>query len=89
MIIVQLPDHLYLGGHYFYKEIEQMKINLKNEAGMLKSLPIGFSWTVLFFGPLVPLFCGDFKWFLLMYLPFVCWIMAFSYNKIYIQKYLM
>lgn len=29
-----------------------------------KDVKVGFSWTMFFFGPLVPLFRGDLKWFL-------------------------
>ena len=66
-----------------------MKINLKNDAGMIKQCPVGFSWPILMCGPLVPLFRGDFKWFLLMWIPGVAQIMSFTYNKIFIQKFLM
>ena len=31
--------------------------------GITKEAPIGFSWTVLFFGAFVPLFRSDFKYF--------------------------
>lgn len=38
-----------------------MKITLKKE-GVVKSCPLGFSWTVLFFGWLVPMVRLDFFW---------------------------
>ena len=38
------------------------KITLKNDVGVVKRVPVGFSWTMFFFGPLVPLFRGDIKW---------------------------
>lgn len=88
-MIVQLPDHLYFGGLNFNMEFELMKINLKNDAGLIKQCPVGFSWTILMCGPFVPLIRGDFKWFLWMCIPGLYIIMAFIYNKIYIQKFLM
>lgn len=42
-----------------------MVVNLKNDAGVMRKAPVGFSWTMLFFGPLVPLFRGDLKWTIL------------------------
>lgn len=42
-----------------------MVVNLINDAGVMRKTPIGFSWTMLFFGPLVPLFRGDLKWTIL------------------------
>lgn len=55
-----------------------------------KVVPLGFSWTTLFFGPLTALDRGDFKWFFLMilYTVFtrVSWlIFPFIYNKLYIK----
>ena len=37
-------------------------ITLKNDAGITKTVKVGFSWTVFFFGFFVPLFRGDWKW---------------------------
>lgn len=68
-----------------------MKINLKNDDGLIETAPVGFSWTTLFFGPLVPLFRGDFKWCLIMVLLCGCTVffcnlvLAFVYNGIYIK----
>ena len=38
---------------------------LKNDNGVTKEVKNGLSWTYFFFGSLVPLFRGDFKWFLI------------------------
>ena len=43
-----------------------MKINLKNGIGIIKIVPIGFSWTSLFFGMFVPLCRADIKWFAIL-----------------------
>lgn len=42
-----------------------MVVNLINDAGLMKQAPVGFSWTMLLFGPFVPLFRGDLKWTIL------------------------
>ena len=69
-----------------------MTIYLKNDAGMVKSTPLGFSWTTLFFGGCVPLLRGDLKWFFIMiFLSFltlgISWlIVPFIYNKIYLRN---
>ncbi|NCB20038.1 MAG: DUF2628 domain-containing protein, partial [Bacteroidia bacterium] len=36
-----------------------MNVRLINNQGLEKDCPVGFSWTTLFFGFLVPLFRGD------------------------------
>ena len=68
-------------------------ITLKNDVGVVRKVPVGFSWTMLFFGPLVPLFRGDIKWTILyllvalVTLPFYgvgCLILPFIYNKRYV-----
>lgn len=67
-----------------------MKVRLKNDAGVVKECKTGFSWTTLFFGLLVPLLRGDFKWSIIMLLLAVItfgisWlVMPFIYNKKYI-----
>ena len=40
-------------------------IILKNDNGITKQVKCGVSWTYFFFGSLVPLFRGDWKWFLI------------------------
>ena len=44
-----------------------MEVNLKRNL-VIKSVPIGFSWTIVLFGSFVPLFRGDLKWFFIMIL---------------------
>lgn len=68
-----------------------MTIKLKNNVGLLKTVPTGFSWTTLFFGGFVPLIRGDLKWFAIMlFLAFfsfgISWlIFPFVYNKVFIK----
>lgn len=69
-----------------------MTIQLKHStSGVFKEAKIGFSWTSLFFGCLVPLFRGDFVWAILYAIItpitfFVFWlIFPFIYNRIYIK----
>lgn len=77
-------------------EKSQNSIMLINKDKLKKECPIGFSWTVFFFGPIVPLRRGDLKWFLIMLFlnATVVGILAnflwFSknYNKFYIQDWL-
>ncbi len=62
-------------------------INLVKD-GVQKESYVGFSWTTLFFGPFVPLFRGDIKWFLIMLVGLLTFgilnlVFSFTYNKIY------
>ena len=69
-----------------------MKINMKTPTGIIKQVKLGFSWTMLFLGVFVPLFRGDFKWFLITLLAAaitcgIAWfVFPFFYNKIYIKE---
>ena len=79
-----------------------MKVVLKHELGMIKTVKKGFSWTVFFFGFFVPLIRGDLKWALIMFLTqflaasvtmglgvwIASLIFAFFYNKLYIKDLL-
>jgi len=72
-----------------------MYVRLKHkDSGMIKEVPLGFSWTALFFGALVPLFRGDLKWFAIFMLASIltlglAWIaVPFIYNKIYVKELL-
>ncbi|GHV41285.1 hypothetical protein FACS1894187_22910 [Synergistales bacterium] len=53
---------------------------------------VGFSWTVLFFGPFVPLLRGDYKWAVIMLVfdiftgHLASLVLAFMYNKIYTRS---
>ena len=66
-------------------------IILEDKFGNVKKSPIGFSWTTLFFGFWVPLFRGDFKWFLIMIIVgsltvgVSVLVFPFFYNKLYYQ----
>ena len=70
-----------------------MQINFKHkDTGVVKTAPLGFSWTSLLFGVFVPLLRGDVKWFFLSLvialLTFgIGWLfIPFIYNKIYIKN---
>lgn len=59
--------------------------------GAMKEAPIGFSWTVFFFGFIPPLFRGDIKWAAIMFL-LACFtfglsnlVFMFIYNKLYVR----
>ena len=59
-----------------------MAIEVKLEKyGYKKKGFLGFSWTAFFFNFFVPLFRGDFKWFLIFLFPFI-------YNKFYTKDLL-
>ncbi|AOM84433.1 hypothetical protein [Salisediminibacterium beveridgei] len=79
-----------------------MRVDLIDSNGMTKQPKAGFSWTVLIFAFFPPLFRGDLKWSSIIFFSSVMmgflsggllgWVpalvMAFLYNKIYIQKLL-
>ena len=70
-----------------------MAIEVKLEKyGHKKHGFLGFSWTAFFFNFFVPLFRGDFKWFLIFLLAiisFVVWFfIAKNYNRDYTNKLL-
>jgi len=69
-----------------------MKLTLKhNQTGVVKQVTLGFSWTTFLFGGFVPLFRGDLKWFLIMFIVSIVtaglgwFVFPFIYNKIYIK----
>ena len=61
------------------------------KTGHLKEAPIGFSWTVFFFGFMPPLFRGDWKWGIIMFIltiitvGFSQLVFMFIYNKLYVK----
>jgi hypothetical protein len=68
-------------------------INFEHPAtGELRRAPVGFSWTVLFFGCFPALFRSDWKWFAIMLLiAMLTWgvsflVFMFIYNKLYIKE---
>ena len=71
-----------------------MNVKLINKAGLEKECPVGFSWTMFFFGFFVPLSRGDLLGVLIHFLPSVFsfgifWLIwPFFYNKNYINRLL-
>lgn len=68
------------------------KLVMENpNTGHIKEAPVGFSWTVLFFGFFPPLFRGDWKWAIIMFLLSMITmglsglVFMFIYNKLYIK----
>ena len=69
------------------------KLTLQHpQTGIIKTAPLGFSWTTLFFGALPALFRGDFKWFLIQALLSIfilpTLIFPFVYNRIFLRQLL-
>ncbi len=70
-----------------------MEINLMKN-GAVRVCPIGFSWTMFFFGFFVPLLRGDILWFILdlviasLTCAFGNFVLCFFYNGIYIRSLL-
>ena len=71
------------------------KITFENpDTGQIRQAPVGFSWTVLFFGLFPALFRSDWKWAIIMFLIF--WVtfgfsnlvFMFIYNKLYVKELL-
>lgn len=64
----------------------------QKQTGSIKTAPVGFSWTVFFFGFFPALFRSDFKWFLIIILLGFCTFgisnlfFSFTYNKAYIKE---
>ncbi|UTR13865.1 DUF2628 domain-containing protein [Salipaludibacillus sp. LMS25] len=79
-----------------------MRVQLKNNAGVIKEVKVGFSWTTFFFGLFPALFRGDLKWAAIIFIitlivgistmgfgvsiPGI--IFSFIYNKLYIKDLL-
>ena len=70
-------------------------LNLKHpEYEVVKQAPVGFSWTVFFFGFFPPLFRGDWKWGIVMLVAALCTfgistlVFMFIYNKLFVKSLL-
>ena len=70
-------------------------LNLKHpEYEVIKQAPVGFSWTVFFFGFFPPLFRGDWKWGIVMLVAALCTfgistlVFMFIYNKLFVKSLL-
>ena len=68
------------------------KITFENPvSGQIREAPIGFSWTVLFFGFFPPLFRGDWKWAVIMFFLAMLTmgisnlVFMFIYNNFYVK----
>ena len=59
--------------------------------GAIKQAPVGFSWTVFFFGFFPPIFRGDWKWAAIIFFLALFTLglsnlaFMFIYNKLYIK----
>lgn len=80
------------GGSIRGKYMANNTIFFKNpHTGQRKDAPVGFSWTILFFGPFPMLLRGSWKWFAILFiLGFITWgfssiVFAFITNKFYIK----
>tara|TARA_Y100000996_G_C22461889_1_gene618421 strand:- start:604 stop:909 length:306 start_codon:yes stop_codon:yes gene_type:complete len=66
-----------------------MTLNMKNpQTGAVKQAPIGFSWTIFFWGVFPPFFRGDIKYGLILLFTFwfgAVLIFMFIYNKLYLS----
>ncbi|MEG1602145.1 MAG: hypothetical protein RRY12_05800 [Cloacibacillus sp.] len=71
-----------------------MLVNLISDAGQVRTVKVGFSWTVFFFGFLVPICRGDVKWTVIMFIASVLTVFiaqlvfSFTYNGTYIRELL-
>lgn len=70
-----------------------MHVTLKNKYnGDIRTVKKGFSWTTLFWGILVPLARGDWKWFIFMTIAsfltsgLSLLVFPFIYNSLYITE---
>ena len=77
------------------------KVVVENpRTGQIRQAPVGFSWTIFFFGPFAPMFRGDWKWAIILLIfatiaaalsgGFLGWlpgiIGAFMWNKSYLNR---
>lgn len=68
-----------------------MITQMGNPFGAIRTVKVGFSWTMLFFGFLVPLVRGDWKWVIISLVldAVTCglswFVFPFIYNKVYIK----
>ncbi|MDO4561869.1 MAG: hypothetical protein Q4C86_13080 [bacterium] len=71
-----------------------MMVRLIADDGQMRSAKVGFSWTVFFFGFLVPICRGDAKWAVIMFAASVLTlflaqvVFSFTYNGTYIRELL-
>jgi hypothetical protein len=70
-------------------------ITLKHpETGVIKEAPVGFSWTMFFFGIFVPAIRNDWQWFFIVLAAAICtlglsnMLFAFFYNRVYLRNLL-
>ena len=77
------------------------KVIVENpRTGQIRTAPIGFSWTMFFFGPFAPMFRGDWKWAIILFIIAIIaaavtagilgWVPgligAFMWNKSYLNR---
>jgi len=62
------------------------QLNLKHpQFQVINQVPVGFSWTVFFFGFFPPIFRGDWKWGLIIFVLAIFTLSRESYFYVYLQ----
>lgn len=91
VLIVLMPLGIYV--YFAIRKTGQGKLVFKNpHTGHIRTAPVGFSWTVLLFCFLPPLFRKDWLGAVIILVLAILtwtlsdWVFAFIYNKMYVKR---